>query len=593
MAPVSLEPRILALDRRARSWVHVAVTLTTLAAALLIAQAWLLSETVSRVFRSHQRLAAVTPLLGLLLILIAARAGLLWTGEVAAQRGASRIKGNLRARLMRHLFALGPSQERDERSGELAHTMVEGIEALDEYVTQYQTARLLAALVPAMVLLVVLLLDPWSALVLVFAGPMLVLLLAVIGSRTKELSERRFQELSWMSAHFLDMVQGLTTLKLFGRSKDQAETIEEISRHFGKTTMQVLRTAFQTSLVLEWASVGATAFVALQVSLRLMNGLLPFDRALFILLLTPEFFVPLRQLALKYHSGTAGKAAAQRIFALLDTPLPRPIAAPRPAMVLPSQRAIVAPECCGLRFADVRFAYDGGRRPALRGLTLTVPDGQTVALVGASGAGKTTVARLVLRFIEPSAGAILIGGAPLSALDPAAWRSRVGWVSQHPHLFYGTVADNIRLARPGADDAAVEAAARAANALAFIQALPQGFATPINEAGTRLSGGQRQRLAIARAFLKDAPLLLLDEPTSHLDAESERLIQEALARLMRGRTTLMIAHRLEMAYGAQQIVVLEQGRAVECGSHQALLAASGRYQALVAAYEAETVEAVR
>jgi ATP-binding cassette subfamily C protein CydD len=577
---MTFDRRILRLDARARRWIMLAVALMMLAAVALIAQALLLSQTISRVFRGGQPLGAVLPLLVLLLLLIGVRAALQWGGEVIAQRGASRIKRDLRARLLQGLGqrALPTS---NERSGELAHTTVEGVETLDEYVTQYQTARLLAALVPALVFLVVLWLDPLSGLILIVAGPLLVLLLAVIGSRTKELSERRFEELRWMSAHFLDMLQGLTTLKLFGRSKEQTETIAEISERFGRTTMQVLRTAFQTSLALEWAAVAATALVAVQVSLRLMDGLVAFDRALAVLLLTPEFFLPLRQLALQYHAGTTGKAAAQRIFALLDAPAPQ--VAPTPASSLITQ----IPDDCDLRFEDVHLAYDGGARPALRGLTMTIPHGQTVVLVGVTGAGKTSVARLLLRFVEPTSGAILLGETPLAEFDPDAWRARIAWVPQQPRLFYGTVADNLRLARPAASQNEMEKAAHMANALDFIRALPQGFKTPIHEGGSRLSGGQRQRIAIARAFLKDAPLLILDEATAHLDAESEELVRDATLRLLRGRTTLIIAHRLEMAYGADQIVVLDHGETVESGDHHSLLTAGGRYSALVASYERE------
>jgi ATP-binding cassette subfamily C protein CydD len=577
---VAVERRVLQLDELARRWFTLAVALMTLAAAALIAQALLLSQTISRVFRSGQTLTAVMPLLVLLLFLIGVRAALQWAGEVSAQHGASRIKRALRVRLLRELGQRALPTG-DERSGELAHTAVEGVEALDEYVTQYQTARLLAALVPALVFLVILWLDPISALILAVAGPLLVLLLAVIGARTEELSERRFAELRWMSAHFLDMLQGLTTLKLFGRSKEQTETIAEISARFGRTTMETLRTAFQTSLALEWASVAATALVAVEISLRLMDGLATFDRALAVLLLTPEFFLPLRQLALKYHAGTTGKAAAERIFALLDTPAPQ--------VASPSNGALITriPDDSGLRFEDVHLAYDGGTRPALRGLTMALPHGQMVALVGASGSGKTTVARLLLRFVEATSGVILLGETPLAAFAPDAWRARIAWVPQQPRLFYGTVADNLRLARPAATQNELEAAARSANALDFIRALPQGFETPIHEGGTRLSGGQRQRIAVARAFLKDAPLLILDEATAYLDSESEALIRAATRRLLRGRTTLIIAHRLEMAYDADQIVVLDHGQAVEVGDHQSLLAASGRYSTLVASYERE------
>jgi ATP-binding cassette subfamily C protein CydD len=463
--------------------------------------------------------------------------------------------------------------------------LVEGVETLGEYVTQYQPARLLAGILPVLLFLVVLALDPWTALVLLFAGPMLVLLLATIGARTKVLSERRFLELSWMSAYFLDMVQGLATLKVFGRSKEQAERIDEISQHFGRATLDVLRTTFQSSLMLEWAAVAATAFVALEVSLRLMYGLIPFSTALLLLLLTPEFFLPLRQLALKYHAGTAGAAAARQILAFLNnTPTAPSDHMPRTTCATTAGANERKPIQGDIHFVDVHVAYDSGQRPALRGISFSIPHGQTVALVGTTGAGKSTVASLLLRFIEPTAGNISIADMPLNSLDLATWRALVSWVPQRPHLFYGTVAENIRLARPNATTEEIEAAAHAASADTFIRALPQGYNTPIYEGGTRLSGGQRQRIAIARAFVKNAPTLILDEATAHLDAENEALIQDALHRLMRGRTTLIIAHRLTMACGADQIIVMDQGRVLERGTHRTLLATGSFYQTLVANY---------
>ena len=306
----------------------------------------------------------------------------------------------------------------------------------------------------------------------------------------------------------------------------------------------MLRTAFQTSLALEWAAVAATALVAVQVSLRLMDGLVAFDRALAVLLLTPEFFLPLRQLALQYHAGATGKAAAQRIFALLDAPAPH--AAPTPASGLITQ----IPDAYDLRFEDVHLAYDGGERPALRR-----PDADDAARADGRAGRRHRCGQDVSRASVAALRRANLGRDPggrdaLASFDPDAWRARIGWVPQQPRLFYGTVADNLRLARPAASREEMEEAARMANALDFIRALPQGFETPIDEGGTRLSGGQRQRIAIARAFLKDAPLLILDEATAHLDAESEELVREATLRLLRGRTTLIIAHRLEMAYGA-------------------------------------------
>jgi thiol reductant ABC exporter CydD subunit len=605
--------RLFEHDRRARTLLYLAVAAGFGAGALFVVQAVLLSGAVNRVFRLEQTLADVLPLLGLMLALLVLRAGLIGTQEALAQRSASRVKGSLRSRLLARLYELGPAYTQSERSGELVNTAVEGIEALDAYITQYVPARTLAVLVPLLVLLAVFLIDPWTTLVLIFTGPMLLLLLALIGGRTKAITERRFLELSWLSAFFLDILQGLTTLKLFGRSREQAATIGEISQHYGKTTMEVLATAFQTSLMMEWAATAATAMVALEASLRLMNGAIGFDQALAVLLLTPEFFLPLRQMAVKYHMGTAGKAAAERVFALLDegrgaegtggtqgTGATRDAQAGPPGMVpnLLTEHADRYDVC----FADVCYAYppqlrswhpseraptsDGESRAALHGFSCTIPHGKTTALVGASGAGKTTAATLLLRFIDPASGRITVGGVDLLAWDRAAWRQLVAWAPQLPHLFHGSALDNIRLARPDAGLDQVIAAARAAHAHDFIQALPQGYDTPLGEGGARLSGGQRQRLALARAFLKDAPVLLLDEATANLDAHSEALIRDALARLVAGRTVLLIAHRLELAYSADQIIVMDAGRAVETGTHTELLVQNGLYTRLVASYTA-------
>jgi ATP-binding cassette subfamily C protein CydD len=484
----------------------------------------------------------------------------------------------LRGDLTQRLFALGPVFTRAERSGELVNAAVEGVEVFDEYMALYQPLRVLAMIVPVLVALVIFVLDPPTVLILIFTGPVLVLFLALIGSRAREITQRRFVELSWLSAFFLDILQGLTTLKLFGRSREQIETIREISEHYGNTTLEVLRTAFQTALVLEWGGTVATALVAVQISLRLMVGSLPFERALAVLVITPEFFLPLRQLAIRYHAGAAGTAAADRIFAILDQPLPdRRSAATR--STVPTRSDII--------FDCVSFAYDNGQRAALRDFSLHIPHGQRVALVGATGAGKSTVANLLLRFIEPDHGSIGVGEQSLSEIEPAAWRSHVAWVPQQPHLFYGTIADNIRLAKPTATLDEVIAAATAAHTHDFIAKLPQGYDTPIGEQGARLSGGQQQRLALARAFLKDAPFLIFDEATSHLDAASETLIQDALDRLLRGRTVLIIVHRLKLVYTADQVVVMQQGRAIETGTHAALLAQDGVYRQLVASYEGD------
>jgi thiol reductant ABC exporter CydD subunit len=533
------------------------VGLAWLAAALGLAFLVVLGEVVSRVFVGRQRLADVAPALALLVALAGARAALIWASAVLGQGAADGVKRDLRGRLAGKLIALGPAYTRGRRAGELVHVATQGVESLDEHITQYLPARLLAGLVPALVLLVVALLDPWTLPVLLFTGPLLLVLLALIGGRTRELSRRREGELAWMSAHFLDLLQGLATLKMFGRGPDQVATIGAIGRRYVDATMDILRTAFQTSLVLEWGATAATALVAIEVSFRLMHDLMPFDRALAVLLIAPEFFLPLRQLAVKYHAGAAGKAGAERVYALLDTPLP----AVTQSLVGATGRW--PPGRLDLRFEDVYLAYDGGQRPALAGFSLAVGHGEAVALVGPTGAGKSTVAGLLLRFVEPDRGTITVEGIPLGEIDPVRWRTLVAWVPQHPHLFAGTVADNLRLAKPDATTAELVAAARAAHAHEFVARLPAGYDTPLGERGARLSGGQAQRLAIARAFLKEAPLLILDEATSHLDATGEALVNDALAGMMERRTVLVISHRPALVAAAQVVAVMERGRVVE------------------------------
>ncbi|MCB0206054.1 MAG: thiol reductant ABC exporter subunit CydD [Anaerolineae bacterium] len=588
----SIPTRLYAQLPGARGLLYGAVGAGFVSGALFAIQAVLLSYVVDGVFLQSQTLAAVLPLLGLMVALLLVRVAVIWAADILAQRSAGRVKTSLRQQLLDRLVVLGPARLRadGERSGELVGTVAQGVEALDDYITQFLPARYLAGLVPAFVFLLVLILDPLTTLVLLFAGPMLILMLAYIGGRAKAITERRFLELSWMSAFFLDVLQGIATLKMFGRSREQADNIEEISQHYGKTTMEVLATAFQTSLVMEWAATAATALVALEVSYRLMAGSLPFSQALAVLLLTPEFFMPLRQMALRYHAGTAGKAAAERVFEILDSD---PGQSDGKGQIQPATPAPVAvpvlPARYDIHFDRVSYTYpsteEEKRRPALRDFSLTLPAGQTVALVGPSGAGKTTVSSLLLRFIDTQEGAITAGGVSLGSIDRAVWRRQVAWVPQMPHLFYGSVLDNIRLAQPGASMAEIITAAEAAHAHEFISALPQGYDTPLGERGERLSGGQAQRIAIARAFLKDAPVLLLDEATAHLDARSEALVQESLAQLMRGRTVLIIAHRLKLVYAADQIVVMDAGRAVEEGDHQTLLRRGGLYGQLVTSYQ--------
>lgn len=575
-----LDLRLLGEAAAVRLALALTVLLGTMGGIAIVVQAWLLSQAIAQVFIGGRTLAGVQTWLLLFLAVACLRAGLTWSGELAAHRVADRVKDDLRRRLAAHLLALGPAYVQGERSGELAATLVEGVEALDAYFRQYLPQLALAALVPLSVLLIVFPLDWVSGIVLLLTAPLIPVFMVLIGRAAEGLTRRQWTALGRMSAHFLDVLQGLATLKALGRSREQLRSIAAVSERYRRTTMGVLRVTFLSALALEMVATLSTAVVAVQVGLRLLGGHLAFEQALFVLVLAPEFYLPLRLLGARFHAGMQGVAGARRIWEVLDVePQVARRAAPVPAASPP-------PSPLPLVFDDVHLAYDEGARPALKGLSLSVAPGETVALVGPSGAGKSTVAYLLLHFLEPDRGTITAGGRPLAALDPVAWRRQVAWVSQSPALFYGTVADNIRLARPTATPDEVIWAARQARAHEFVSRLPQGYDTLLGERCARLSGGQAQRLALARAFLQDAPLLLLDEATANLDPEVEQSIQEALERLLRGRAALIIAHRLHTIYRADRILVLDGGRVVEEGSHDVLLARGGLYRRLVTAYRA-------
>jgi thiol reductant ABC exporter CydD subunit len=475
------------------------------------------------------------------------------------------VKARLRARLAARLFDVGPLRVRGERTGELTTTVGEAVDAVDGYLGQALPQIALVGLAPALVLAVYLALDPLSALALLVVAPFVPVLTALIGLKTRDLMDRRWAELARMSAHFLDMLQGLPTLKLFGQSGAQAAGIERVSRRYGRSTMDVLRVAFQSSLVLDLAATMGVALVAVEVGTRLLLRSLPFERALLLLLLAPEFFLPLRQLGVARHARLAARSAAARIFALLDDAAPatagRGAASPVPGVPAKSQISWGGLASLDVRLHGVRYTPPGRGRPALEDLTLSLPEGRVTALVGPSGAGKSTVAALLLRLAEPDRGAITVGGRPLRDLDPSEWRRQVAWVPQLPHLFHGTIADNIRLGRPDAALEEVLAAARAAAADGFVCRLPLGYATPVGEDGAALSGGQRQRIALARAFLLDRPVLVLDEPTVHLDRQAACAVRRAIEARSRGRTVLLLTHDQGLAAQAHRVVALDGGRA--------------------------------
>lgn len=554
--------RIWREERRSARLIHVATLSGLLATACWLATACLIALTVDRVWNEGGNLESVAGILSVMVGLAAFRALLAGLAEFLTMEAAIRVKTTLRTRLRTKLFELGPLFTHNERAGQLVHTVTASVETLDPYIRSYLPAKRLALMTPILVFVLISVIDPLVAPILLFAGPILVVLFALIGARTKELVQRRERELSWMSAQFLDVLQGLPTLKMFGRSREQAQTIKAVSQSHGNMTMDVLRTAFQTSLVLEWGATAATALVAITVSVRLMAGSLPFDQALAVLILTPEFFHPLRHLAVHYHAGSAGIEALERVYAVLDAPLPHVKA----QSIFPtSMQSPLTPDSPPeIRFEAIEARYAPEVAPVLVNVSMVFRRGQITALIGPTGAGKSTIANLLLRFVEPTSGRIVADDVPIGAMDPDEWREQIALVSQHPFLFNGTVADNLLLARPLASLDEIIDAAKAAQAHDFIARLHNGYATEVGERGARLSGGQIQRIALARAFLKDAPVLILDEATSHLDTRIEAAVLEAVAERRSSRTTLLICHREAALQFAGQIYVIE-----DCEAHAA------------------------
>lgn len=578
---MNIQKKLLQHIKYMRTYTVVTVMLALLTAGLIVAQAQSIARVINAAFLSRQGLSSIMWLLGVLLAVILVRAILVWIGERISNHTATIVKSELRRRVFAHLFALGPRYTRGERSGELVNTLSEGIETLDAYFSQFFPQVCAAVVIPLCILGIAFVIDPLSGLILLLTLPLLPFFMILIGKQANAMTQRRWHLLSQMSAHFLDVLQGLTTLKLFGRSGVQRENVRKVSAQFGAMTMKVLRVAFLSSFVMEMGATISTALVAVEIGLRLLYGGIGFEQAFFILLLAPEFYLPLRGLGPQFHAAMASMAGGQRLFEILETPAQgRGAGADGHAELVPT----------GLRFQDITFSYSSDTAPALTDVSFEVQAGQRVAIVGPSGAGKSTLANLLLRFVEPQQGEIRVMGedgaeVALQHIPVKAWRELVAWQPQRPSLFTLTAAENIRLGRPEASMDEVIEAARQAHIHEVIEALPQGYETLIGEHGARLSGGEAQRLSLARAFIKNAPILLLDEATSTLDSASEAYVQRAIDAFAQERITLMIAHRLHTVRAADRIIVLDKGRVADCGTHDELLARSPLYQALIHAYE--------
>ncbi|MFG2528641.1 thiol reductant ABC exporter subunit CydD [Streptomyces sp. NPDC048516] len=567
-----VDPRLLRYAHATRGFLVAVVVLGLAGAGLVIGQAMLIAEIVVGAFQHHLDTGALATPLALLAAVSVGRGLVSWLTELAAHRAGAAVKSELRMRLIERAARLGPGAvigradggapatapygpgaadagapdgtgTLEMRTGELTTLATRGIDALDDYFARYLPQLGLAVVVPLAVLARIVTGDWISALTIVLTLPLIPLFMILIGWATQARMDRQWRLLARLSGHFLDVVEGLPTLKVFGRAKAQAASIRAITGAYRRATMRTLRIAFLSSFALELLATLSVALVAVGIGMRLVHGELDLYTGLMVLVLAPEAYLPLRQVGAQYHAAAEGLSAAEEIFAVLETAL-------RPAGTAP------APEGTALTVEELVVRHPGRTADSLPATSFKVRPGETVALVGPSGAGKSTLLSVLLGFTEPHGGRALVDGRDIASLSPESWRQRIAWVPQHPHLFAGTIAENVRLARPDADDAAVRTALSEAGALDFIDALPDGTATRLGESGAGLSAGQRQRLALARAFLADRPILLLDEPTANLDGATEEAMVTAIGRLAVGRTVLLVVHRPALLAVADRVVRL-------------------------------------
>jgi len=538
---------------------------------LMIVQYGLLAWIVNSVMIDGAVLADLKPLMVALPFLFLIRAVLNRHVERLSFRSGSEIRAQLRLELMDHLHRLGPMRLARRNSAEISNALLEGVDALQDYYARYLPHMTIMTLIPLSILIVVLPLDWISALVFLVTAPLIPFFMILIGKGAESMNQKQWQKLARLGAYFLDILRGLPTLKLLNLSRQEAQLVSRMSDDYRHSTLSVLKVAFLSSLVLEFLSTVSIAMIAVFIGFRLLWGEMNFLEGFFILLLAPEFYLPLRTMGTHYHARLQAVAAAEQLIEILAVKPPEPEGATE---ILPYSSQVT------VEVEQLSYRYDE-ETLALQGINLRINPGEKIALVGPSGSGKTTLIHLLLGFDRPLSGDIFINQTNLATVDSEDWLRQVAWVPQNPRLVHGTVMDNIVLDSDQVDRDRMRKAARLARADQFIEQLNAGYDTLVGEGGQVLSGGEVQRIALARAFYKEAPLVILDEPTASLDAESEEAIRHAIDDLAEDRSLLIIAHRLQTVRDANRIYVMQQGRLVEEGTHDQLQSRQGVYAGML------------
>lgn len=552
-------------DALSRRGFIVGILLSAVATGFtILVQMYSLSVLIDAAFLKEWSKETYYPFILLLIVSVLVRAALAWSDKWLGLKLAISQKTCYRKRFLRKIHDIGPVRLKKEMTGELIGVQLNGIEKLDDFFSLYVPSAIRMGTIPLIIFGVVMWLDWPSGLVLMITGPLIPIFMYLIGTKAGDKIREQWSSFRRMNAHFLDTIQGMDTLKLFGREKSAGRSINNVSRMFRTTTMRVLKVAFLSGMVLELAASVSTAVVAVEVGVRLIEGMIGFQLGLFVLLLAPEFYLPFRSFGSAHHAGMEGAEAGARLFEILDKNTELYSNPDRVVTDFPKSPFKVL-------LNNLRFSYPESNNQVLKGVNLDLLPGEVHTLTGASGEGKSTILNILGNLLHPDEGEILVNGVPLDELDSGKWRDQISYLPQFPHFFAGSIVDNIRLGNREATEKEVVEAAQLSLADSFITSLPEGYDTKLGEGGQNLSGGERQRLALARIFLKQSPIYLLDEPGNFLNEELEELLLNSIKKLSDDRIVLITSHQPGTILASDRLSIMSDGIVSESGSPNDLI----------------------